>query len=412
MMMASSYPDASQEGIRQTDDLSTTTTTTTTPRPAPHSAQTDIHNSTVQRDGRGINCATTDREQPVTRPATCEDRQAGPGSRLRQLPPLHINSINLAPTIEESHQVKTHRHSASSHLSLHHPVATPIPIPIPSPSPSPSPIPIPIPNRSKSPSPPTTPLTARVNEGHYFPSNYYMTPRKPHFPASSGGVSQRRDTRPTKDVDSSPPLAKSCSPGTSSNMRPGQDSLMYTPTSPLSPIIPATLVPSAHKTHASARRTTRAPNLKLNSLPRFHPANFPSNDSSSASPRASSRPPSSHYAHRPYSEAQAKLQQYQREIITSATRSSRPHISPSTGAKPSPPRLHPLGSPGPVTPMMLEGQGDYLIAGTGGSNGTMSSIGDGREMVEKMIKQENERRQFPTREERISPAVSPAGGRG
>lgn len=62
--------------------------------------------------------------------------------------------------------------------------------------------------------------------------------------------------------------------------------------------------------------------------------------------------------------------------------------------------------------MMLEGQGDYLIAGAGGGNNKMDPMRDGREMVEKMIQQENERRNYPGREERISPAVSPAGGHG
>ena len=196
-------------------------------------------------------------------------------------------------------------------------------------------------------------------------------------------------------------------------MRSGQDSQTYTPSSPLSPTMPTPPVPSSHHVRANARRAPLATNLRLSSLPRFHPANFPSNDSSSStSPRTSSRPPSAQYPPRPLSEAQVKLQQYQRDLIAVAARSSRSVISPTAGVKPSPPRLHPLGSPGPVTPMMLEGQGDYLIAGAGGANSKMGLVGDGREMVEKMIQQENERRNYPGRKERISPAVSPAGGRG
>lgn len=196
-------------------------------------------------------------------------------------------------------------------------------------------------------------------------------------------------------------------------MRSGQDSQTYTPSSPLSPTMPTPPVPSAHHVRANARRAPLAANLRLSSLPRFHPANFPSNDSSSStSPRTSSRPPSAQYPPRPLSEAQVKLQQYQRDLIAVAARSSRSVISPTAGVKPSPPRLHPLGSPGPVTPMVLEGQGDYLIAGAGGANSKMGLVGDGREMVEKMIQQENERRNYSGRKERISPAVSPAGGRG
>ena len=36
---------------------------------------------------------------------------------------------------------------------------------------------------------------------------------------------------------------------------------------------------------------------------------------------------------------------------------------PAAGARPTSPRLIPLGSPGPVTPFELETEGGYLIAG-------------------------------------------------
>ena len=102
------------------------------------------------------------------------------------------------------------------------------------------------------------------------------------------------------------------------------------------------------------------------------------------------------------------LHQYQRDLVANAGKY----------AKPSPPRLTPLRSPGePMTPLMLEGQGDYLCAGSA----SLSPKGDGREMVERLIRRENERRIHPeanagsvspAMSPAVSPAVSPAGGRG
>ena len=367
-------------------------------RPTLHSIQTVIPTTTVQPPRRHCcrrNRATTDAEQPAT--VNSRDRQAGPGSRPHQHAPPHI--VSLAPTNKESATLEDIIHAIPfPPAQYHHPPSSPIPIP----------------SRKRNTSRPTTPLTARAEPGNFFPSDYYITPRKSLFPGSGRGEYHLEDRSPANDIEQSPTLAYSV-PIKSTGMRRGQTTPMYTPTSPLSPTMPAPPVPSAQQAHSNTRRTAPGPNLRLTSLPRFHPANFPSNDSASSSSITSprnSRPPSSQYPQRPLSEAQFKLQQYQRDLVANATRVSRAPISPTVGVKPSPPRLHPLGSPGPVTPMMLEGQGDYLIAGAGGSNHESSPVKDGREMVEKMIQQENERRNYPGREERISPAVSPAGGRG
>lgn len=391
MTMASSYPLVNK-------DVRHNSTRNTLQRPKIHSIQTVIPTTptvqTLQSHDHERICSTTDNRQPVT--VKFQDRQPGSGSNFHPHAPPQ-NNIKLAPTIEGSEDLRTIQHCAPPSPPLKHTHSAPIPIP----------------TRPKSLSRPSTPLTARAEEGNYFPSNYYITPQKSHFPRSVRGGHPFQNESPTKVVQNSPPVAQLYSPARSSNMHSSQESPMYTPTSPLSPIMHASPVPSAHHARANARRAPPAANLRLSSLPRFHPANFSSKDSPSfSSPRTSSRPSHSQYPHRPYSEAQVKLQQYQRELVANATRSSRAVSSFSDGVKPSPPRLHPLGSPGPVTPMMLEGHGDYLIAGAGGSNGQISSVRDGREMVEQMIKQENERRKFPGREERISPAVSPAGGRG
>ena len=389
MTMASSYPLLNK-------DIHLNRTRNTSQRSKLHSIQTVIPTiptaQTPQKYDHERTRSTTDLRQPVT--VNSEDRQPGPGSNPHEHAPLQ-NNIKLAPTIEESEHLKSTQHSVPRPPPLNHTHSTPIPIPA----------------RPKS-SRPSTPLTARAEEGNYFPSSYYITPRKPHFPGSLRSHPLQNES-PTNVSQNSPSVAQFYSPARSSNMHSSQESPMYTPTSPLSPTMPASPVPSAHHARANARRASLAANLNLSSLPRFHPANFVSKESpSSTSPRTSLRSSHAPYAHRPYSEAQAKLQQYQRELVASATRSSRAATSSADGVKPSSPRLHPLGSPGPVTPMMLEGQGDYMIAGVGGSNGRIGQVMDGREMVEQMIKQENERRKFPGREERSSPAVSPAGGCG
>ena len=76
-----------------------------------------------------------------------------------------------------------------------------------------------------------------------------------------------------------------------------------------------------------------------------------------------------------------------------------------------------------MTPLALEAQGDYLLAGSsiGGTPASSFKEGDGRDMVERLVQRENERRNHPEARSgsvspalspAISPAVSPAGGRG
>lgn len=94
---------------------------------------------------------------------------------------------------------------------------------------------------------------------------------------------------------------------------------------------------------------------------------------------------------RPEGDARQKLQQYQRDMVAQATLAARkimggkeesslstpgfpsqgmPVSAPAT-ADPSSPRLRPLGSPGPVTPMELESSaGSYLDKGRGAAGGS------------------------------------------
>jgi len=60
-----------------------------------------------------------------------------------------------------------------------------------------------------------------------------------------------------------------------------------------------------------------------------------------------------------------KLQQYQRDMIAQARLAGLPGGSQDQAgsAKPSSPKLQPLGSPGPITPLELEESSGYMAAG-------------------------------------------------
>ncbi|KAF2239230.1 hypothetical protein EV356DRAFT_528506 [Viridothelium virens] len=135
--------------------------------------------------------------------------------------------------------------------------------------------------------------------------------------------------------------------------------------------------------------------IKLPSLPPFHPANFPSAQHSSAgntpsSGVTSSQPPvSPRQQQRQYNDIQKQLQAYQRDIIATAMRRSPVASSCGVSAKPDSPKLEPLGSPGPVTPLILEEQGGY-IASAARSAGGESATQD--ELVDRLIREEARRR--------------------
>lgn len=197
-------------------------------------------------------------------------------------------------------------------------------------------------------------------------------------------------------------------------MSPRSEAARCRPSSPLSPKMAAPL-PSIN---SSQKARAPAQSLNLAGLPKYHPANFPSRDSSPAppsplSPRSiTSKSRSGHG-----SDAKNRLLQYQRDLINNTAKTSL--LSSDVSSKPRPPRLNPLGSPGgPMTPFMLEGAGDYLIAGSSSLPAGLKE-GDGREFVERLVRRENERRNYPEARSRsvspalsLSPAVSPAGGRG
>ncbi|MCJ1366800.1 hypothetical protein MMC16_005930 [Acarospora aff. strigata] len=181
---------------------------------------------------------------------------------------------------------------------------------------------------------------------------------------------------------------------------------LYTPSSPLSPTPNSAAAPVSP--HSTARSSRNINSLRLANLGRYSHAPHQSivanpDDMSKPAQQKSTTRYQSHS--RQYSDAQVALQNFQRELIANATRSSR-SVATSITYKPLSPRLIPLGSPGPVTPLMLEEDDGYFLAGAVRS-GMGLNEGEQRELVERLILEDDRRNNLQTG--RVS-TVSPAGG--
>lgn len=325
----------------------------------------------------------------ISRPAKSSlgDRRAHP-----PLPPLHIDLLAITEPREQRGETPTN--------SFHAPSA-----------------PIPIPSRQKSTGP-TTPLTARESKGGHFPF-IALSPAEPatgrksrkyfqhHLVSASASTIAAASASSTDRQNSSSVQPKEAQ-RTVKKMPTMHDQPLpcYNPSTPFSPGTPLSPLQPMNQNPHLPRRAGK--NLHLTSLPRFHPANYQSVESSPTTTYRGSR---SSVPQRPGSDASQQLHQYRRDLVDSATMSARSLLSPKLG-KPSPPRLHPLGSPGPVTPLMLESQDDYLMGGSTISPRSFTA-NEGRELVDRLISEENDRIKHPgIHSARHSPAVSPAGGRG
>ena len=340
----------------------------------------------------------------IERPTTTESSSTSPDRHLSATFSTRLRSRASPQTNIPSLQL--HLPSNAIRVSQS-PKAQPTLAECPSEKPS---VPIDIPARKKAQgqvSRPTTPLTARAPQGEYFTSWQKTEPRiseslTPYYSSRAKHPSDKRDTSATQRRFT--------------QMTPRTESSRYRPSSPLSSKTshPLPLINSSQKPRIPPQ------SLKLPGLPKYHPANFPPNGSIPAPPSPLS-PRSVTPQPRPAlgSDAKRQLLQYQRDLINNIAKTSRSLASSSVSSKPSPPRLNPRGSPGgPMTPFMLEGATDYLVAGSDPLPVGFKE-GDGREFVERLVRRENERRSFPEARSgsvspalSLSPAVSPAGGRG
>ena len=276
--------------------------------------------------------------------------------------------------------------------------------------------PIAIPSRNSQSSVPTTPLTGREPSFSFLRSpKTSNTSSKHNHSNSNGSTSSPDSTSQSSRTGSSGHSRPAHSPVGQRTMKAQQGgaSPLYTPSSPLSPTMlvranpPLTGQNTRPKSHHQYSRGQPAP-LAIPTLPPFHPANY---ESRTPSPRNTTRPFSPTQG-RQLSDAQRKLQRFQRDIVINASRATGRTPAKSPMPRPTSPRLDPLGSPGPVTPLMLEGQGDYFLAGSSTASASALKDGERRELAERMMAAERDRIAHPERAERHSPAVSPAGGRG
>ncbi|KAI9368179.1 hypothetical protein BJX61DRAFT_239447 [Aspergillus egyptiacus] len=135
-----------------------------------------------------------------------------------------------------------------------------------------------------------------------------------------------------------------------------------------------------------------APTFHLGDLPRFHPAVYQSGSSQAMTGQPSSPRQSRQNVYRPGSASRDPISQYRDfvEGVTLQRPPSRP-LSPS----PSAPRLNPLRSPGPVTPLALEESGGYLSVGATNrselSSRDVQHSAPTADVLDRLINRENEK---------------------
>jgi len=279
------------------------------------------------------------------------------------------------------------------------------------------PIAIPIRRRHEN-SRPTTPLTAREERGAYFPETFNTIRPRPQVSHPLRPGYKRPDERePNPNLTTyqknylSPKafeqLKELSAFADASQSMPSPN---YTPTSPLSPPKPLSALSAGLQAQGGSRRGKE---LHLQPFPRYHPANYqpptPPNSTNLTprSPAANRSPYTPQYHQRQVTDVRQKLKQYQHEIIKTARAGPLP-IIPGGSDTPKAPQLQPRESPGsPATPMMLDKQLDYMTAGLRDTQLSDGSPVSSREMVDRIIRQENERR-IGLHSNSSSPAVSPA----
>lgn len=123
----------------------------------------------------------------------------------------------------------------------------------------------------------------------------------------------------------------------------------------------------SHQSDTMAPKSQKDAPTYLSNLPRFHPAVYQSANTTSNQLQSSTGNSHNQTQGYPYSSGSSRdaLRQY-RELITASI--SMPRNSPSESFEIPAPRLDPLCSPGPVTPLALEEADNYLAAGSGGQD--------------------------------------------
>lgn len=227
----------------------------------------------------------------------------------------------------------------------------------------PIPIPKPSPHHAHDNDLPVTPLTGRFDKGYYF---------------------AQRD-QPSRDLLHGHRRSSHSHSHHPSSTRMRSDSSTFYPSAVSPSMSPTGRSSSPQPSRGRAQNSSKSvPGFHLGNLPRFHPAVYqPSTGSQNA--------PAQQHIYRTSAGSRDAVWQY-RELMDGPNLSKTPSrpLSPS----PSAPRLDPLSSPGPVTPLALEDANGYLLSGPSGSE--LSSrdhphSGPAPDLVERLIARENER---------------------
>jgi hypothetical protein len=284
-------------------------------------------------------------------PLSATDRQVrdpGASTPLAQRPnPPEFSPLLSGPQLDEEHSTYFPSTNASTN-----PIAIPIQL-------------------ARRGSTPTSPLTGREEKGgHYFPFDEGPSPA--HHRKHSTNPFQSRSTLRRGQLKLPSKMRTNHSPS---------------PSSPVaSTVRPTMVIPSSPRSRVGK---TGSP-LQLPGLPRFHPANYPSDSGSTENTPTSgvyrgNETPHMHSTGQ-YSEAQRQIHAYQREMLASASQGVKRQAQ-NTSNKPTSPRLVPLGSPGPITPLELgEEQGGYLVAGA--RKGREFPQSGQQELVDRFIRDE------------------------
>ncbi|CRG86003.1 hypothetical protein PISL3812_03006 [Talaromyces islandicus] len=199
---------------------------------------------------------------------------------------------------------------------------------------------------------PLTPLTGRFDHGLYLserPSKSLQSTRTRH--SRDDKPARKKKTRPAEPpVSSSTPAATTARSPRSKRMPHSQG---------------PSLTMSPQSGQASPKQSPKDSPMYLGNLPRFHPAAYQSPNSPSNTPLSpTTNNQQRSFAYRVSSSGSRDALRQYRELVAASVSLSR--NAPSGRAEISAPRLDPLGSPGPVTPLALEDADSYVASRPGG----------------------------------------------
>lgn len=244
------------------------------------------------------------------------------------------------------------------------------------------PIPIPKPSSTSTAAHdhhlPVTPLTGRFDKGYY-----YFQPTTNSHKSSSHKKHHRHGhhRRPHHSHHRHP----------ASSMRSDSSNLY---SSVVSPNMPSSGRASSPQPSRSRPQTSSksVPGFHLSNLPRFHPAVYqPSGGSQATAGQPQPPTQSRQHTYRQSSGSSSRDGMWQYGGLVDSVTASRASGQPSPS--PSAPRLDPLNSPGPVTPLVLEDANSYLASGTASAADSRnpSNPGPAPDMVERLLAREGER---------------------